>query len=76
MAKGEKVRCIVVKIESYEANDTFVRCGNGQQDFLYAIIAVDRDGSAEIVDSGYRTFAEALEAWPQASSFRPGDRSR
>jgi len=62
-----KPRVVVVKIESYEGEDTFMRCGSDRQDFLYAIVAVDLDGSAEIVDSSYRTLNEALSAWPQAA---------
>jgi hypothetical protein len=58
---------VVVKIESYEGEDTFVRCGNSVQTHIYAIVAVDRDGTAEIVDSSYRTMQEALQAWPEAA---------
>jgi len=56
----------IVKLESYEGEDTFLRCGNGEQDFLFAI-ALLVDGHLEIVDNGYRTQKEALEAWPEAS---------
>lgn len=65
-----KTRCVVLRIESYEGEDTFLRCGNGRQDYLYAIVAVGPDGSAEVVDSSYRTMAEALEAWPDAAPGR------
>ncbi len=60
-------RCVVVKIESYEGDDTFLRCGNERQDHLYAVVAVDADGTAEVVDSSYRTIGEALQAWPEAA---------
>jgi len=33
----------------------------------FAIIAVDDEGAAEIVDSSYRTAEEAFEAWPEAA---------
>jgi hypothetical protein len=56
----------VVKLESYEGEDTFLRCGNEGQDFLFAI-ALLVDGYLEIIDNGYRTQIEALEAWPEAS---------
>ena len=70
--KQSPTRHVVLKIESYEGEDTFLRCGNERQDYLYAIVAVDADGSAEIVDSSYRSIAEALEAWPEAAtSSRP-----
>lgn len=59
-------RVFVIKIESYEGDDTFLRCGDDQQDYLYAIIEIGEDGTADIVDSSYRSLGEALEAWPQA----------
>jgi len=56
----------VLRIESYEGRDTFLRCGDEGQDFLFAI-AVLADGYLTIVDIGYRTQKEDLEAWPEAS---------
>jgi len=56
----------IVRIESYEGRDTFLRCGDDDQDFLFAI-AVVADGYLTIVDNGYRTQKEALDAWPEAS---------
>ncbi len=63
-------RVVVIKIESYEGDDTFVRCGDEQQDHLFAIVSIDPDGNAEIVDSSYRTMQEALEAWPEAGPMK------
>ena len=62
-----ETRYFVLKIESYEAEDTFLRCGNETQEHLFAIIVVDSEGIAEIVDSSYRTAEEALAAWPEAA---------
>jgi hypothetical protein len=56
----------VIRIESYEGGDTFLRCGNGDQDFLFAIAAVTGTGGLEIMDYGYRTADEAIKAWPDA----------
>ncbi len=64
--KTDQQRLFVLKLESYEGEDTFLRCGDEQQDFLYSIVAIDDDGTAQIVDSSYRSLAEAVEAWPQA----------
>ena len=66
-ATRSKTRLSVIKIESYDGDDTFLRCGNDHQDYLYAVVAVDSNGIAEIVDSSYRTIGEALEAWPEAA---------
>lgn len=71
-----KDRRVVLKLESYEGEDTFLRCGNDQQDYLFAIVAVDGDGAAEIVDNGYRTREEALAAWPEARPSSPPRRKR
>jgi len=60
----------IVKIESFEGTDTFVRCGDDRQDYLYCVVTVDADGHAEIVDSGYRSFDEVAEAWPDAAGRR------
>jgi len=57
----------IVKIESFEGADTYIRCGDDQQDYLFCVISVDAGGHAEIVDSAYRSFAEAAEAWPEAA---------
>lgn len=62
-------RQFIVKIESFEGNrDTYIRCGDDRQDYLYCIVTIDDDGSAEIVDNGYRSFHEAAEAWPEATT--------
>ena len=66
MANTTKTRLAIVKLESYEGEDTYFRCGNETQDYLYAIVAFGADGTADIVDSSYRTMAEAAEAWPEA----------
>jgi hypothetical protein len=60
----------IVKLESYEGRDTFVHCGDSEQDYLYLVVAVYVDGTAEIVDSSYRTAKEANEAWPEAVPVR------
>ena len=64
-------RHVIVKLESYEGDDTFVRCGDDRQDFLFTVVAIEDSGAAEIVDGGYRSFEEALESWPDAQ-LRPG----
>jgi hypothetical protein len=56
----------VVRIESYDGDDTFLRCGDGKQDFLFAIAALNGIGGLEIMDQGYRSEVEALKAWPDA----------
>jgi hypothetical protein len=60
----------IVKIESFEGNDTYLNCGDDNQDWLFCVIAVDEDGSAEIVDNAYRSLGEAAEAWPHAANAR------
>jgi hypothetical protein len=57
-------RQFIVKIESFEGDDTYVRCGDDKQDYLFCVISIGDDGNAEIVDSGYRSFDEAAVAWP------------
>lgn len=56
-------RLIIVRIESYEGADTFLRCGTELQDHLFAIVAVEPSGRAELVDCGYRTRDEAARSW-------------
>jgi hypothetical protein len=55
----------IVKIESYDGEDTFIHCGNDTQDYLYCVAAAG-DSGLEIVDNGYRTVEEAADAWPEA----------
>jgi hypothetical protein len=59
--------CVVVKIESYDGEDTHLHCGDEVQDFLFCIVLID-GGATEIVDNGYRSYAEAIDAWPQAAA--------
>jgi hypothetical protein len=59
--------CVVVKIESYDGDETHLHCGDEVQDFLFCIVLIDGYG-AEIVDNGYRSYAEAIEGWPQAAA--------
>ena len=61
-------RPIIIKIESYEGKDTYIRCGSVDQDFLFAVVQLNEVGSAEIVDGGYRSFEEAAKAWPEAAN--------
>lgn len=60
-------RYVVLKVESFEGRDTFLRCGDDVQDHLFAVVVLDDSGVAEIIDSGYRTREEALAAWPEAA---------
>lgn len=56
-------RLFILKLESFEGDDVYLRCGDEKQDFLYCVVEMD-DESLEIVDSGYRSEAEARAAWP------------
>lgn len=58
--------CHIVLLDSYEGDDSFVRCGDSMQEYLYCIVSVASSGAAEIVDNGYRTIEEAVQAWPRA----------
>ena len=58
-------RVFIVKLESYDGRDTFLHCGNDTQDFLFAV-GINNAGEAEILDSGYRSYEEAADAWPHA----------
>lgn len=60
-------RYFVLRIDSFEGDDTFLRCGNESQDFLYAVVLLTEKGQLEIVDSAYRSVDEAIEAWPEAN---------
>lgn len=59
-------RKFIIKIESFEGRDTYLQCGNDRQDHLFCIVGIGDDGDAGIVDSGYRSFNEAAQAWPDA----------
>lgn len=66
MTKRPKVVArVILKLESFEGRDTYLRCGNDVQDCLYCIVLVTAKG-ASVVDSGYRSYEEAAEAWPDA----------
>jgi len=60
---------LIVRIDSYEGEDTFLRCGSATQDHLFAVIRIEENGAATLVDNGYRTHDEARVAW---ASVQPG----
>jgi len=60
----------ILMIESFEGDRAYVRCGDGVQDHLFCVVKVYPEGHAQIVDSGYRTYSEAVEAWPEAGTGR------
>lgn len=64
-------RHFIVKIESFDGG-TFLHCGNDEQAYLFAVVSVGAVGSAEIVDSAYRSYDEAAAAWPEAARRRRG----
>ena len=57
----------ILEIEAYNGDDTSVALfSDGEAvDSLWCILVVDASG-AHVVDSGYRSFAEAKIAWPDA----------
>lgn len=61
-------RLYVVMIESYDGDDTYLHCGNESQNHLFCVVRVDTEGQAEIIDNGYLTYKEALEAWPEVDA--------
>lgn len=58
----------ILRIDSFDGEDSHVHVGDDEQDFLYCIVKVRHDGSAVIVDSAYRSYEEAAEAWPEAAA--------
>ena len=62
---------VVVKLESYDGKDTHLHCGDDHQDYLFCVLNVDAQGNAEVVDNGYRSYSEAVDAWPEARASRP-----
>lgn len=57
----------IVMIESFDGRDSFLHCGNDEQDHLFAVVSVNADGRAQVVDSAYRSYEEAAAAWPEAA---------
>lgn len=53
----------IVKIESFDGRDSYVHVGDDHQDYLFAVVGLNDDGHAEILDSAYRSYEEAARAW-------------
>jgi hypothetical protein len=62
---------VIVKLESYDGDDTHLHCGDDHQDFLDCIVTIDEQRNAEIVDNGYRSYGEAATTWPEACASLP-----
>jgi hypothetical protein len=61
-------QCYIVEINGFEGSEVsvFIQGAYGGSVYAhYAIVLVDVQG-ASIVDSGYRSVAEAKAAWPEA----------
>ena len=52
----------ILKLDSYEGEGSSLIASADGSDCMYVVLVVDGK-SAEIVDWGYRTVAELLEAW-------------
>jgi len=61
-------RKVIVKLESFEGRDTFLHCGDDHQNFLFCIVGINNDGTAEVLDSAYRSYEEAAAGWPEAGT--------
>lgn len=60
--------CYIVEINAFDGSEVsvFIQDADGHPlSAEYAIVMVDAQG-ASIVDSGYRSVAEAKTAWPEA----------
>jgi len=55
----------ILRFESFDGKDTYVHCGDHQQDFLFCVVATHPDGTASVIDSGYRSEEEARTAWSE-----------
>lgn len=64
--KNGSSNCFLLKIESFDGDDTFLHCGDGSQDYLICVVKLTEAGELAIVDGGYRSEAEALKSWPGA----------
>jgi len=53
----------ILRLESFGGKNTYVHCGDHQQDFLFGVVATHPDGTASVIDSGYRSEEEAHTAW-------------
>lgn len=63
---GREKNYFVLKLEGYEGEDTFLRCGDEKQNHLFSVVVLTKDGRLSIADNGYRTPEEACAAWPEA----------
>ncbi|MBR4876940.1 MAG: hypothetical protein IKU14_04400 [Rhodocyclaceae bacterium] len=52
----------VLRIDSYYGESSSMCCNADDEDFMYAVLLV-KDEDAEIVDYGYSSVAQLLEAW-------------
>ena len=63
---------LIVQVAEIRGYDTYLRCGILNSDGteneqpLYLVVNVH---TGIVVDGGYRTFAEAKTAWPEAINF-------
>lgn len=52
----------ILKLDSYEGDGSSLIVNAGESGYMYVVLCVD-DKSADIVDWGYETVDELLEAW-------------
>lgn len=72
--KRARCKCYILQVDSYTGEDTtrdqheiLDEEGWNEQEIsaLYAVVRIKESG-ASIADDGYRSIAEAQEAWPEA----------
>jgi hypothetical protein len=66
MNKTQTANYFILKLESYEGEDTYLHCGDNSQNYIYCIVKLTHNSELDIVDNGYRSVSEALAAWPEA----------
>ena len=52
----------ILKLDSYEGDGSSLIVNAGESGYMYVVLCVE-DKSADIVDWGYETVDELLEAW-------------
>lgn len=72
--KRARCKCYILQVDSYTGEDTTrdqheildeEKWNEQEISALYAVVRIEKSG-ASIADDGYRSIAEAQEAWPEA----------
>ncbi len=66
-SKADVVGSVVICLWTHDTESTFVHCGDGFQKYVFRVVRLLADNSADVVERDFLTYADAVAAFPEAA---------